>query len=246
MQSRHLDRRQYYEEQATTTRNYVIPFIEEVKNISTHARVLEVGCGEGGNMLPFAEMGCEVVGVDINESQLKRAKAYLDQDGFGSIKLLHEDIYNVTIVQIGLFDVIFLRDVIEHIPNQEKFILYIKSFLKQDGILFFGFPPWQMPFGGHQQVMKGWVSKLPYIHLLPRSLYTSILKIGGVPPQVILSRMDIRNTGINIERLEQCVKRAHMIVLRRTHYFTNPNYKTKFGLPIVRVKPSRKMLQPII
>lgn len=38
------------------------------------------------------------------------------------------------------FDLIILKDVIEHIPNQEKFIPYIKQFLKPGGRIFFGFP----------------------------------------------------------------------------------------------------------
>ena len=52
------------------------------------------------------------------------------------------------------FDVIILKDVIEHVPEQEKFVPYLKNFLKPGGQIFFGFPPWYMPFGGHQQVCK--------------------------------------------------------------------------------------------
>ena len=66
MQSRHKDRRQYFNEQAITTREYVLPFIEEIKKLEKGDRIFEVGCGEGGNLIPFIERRMEVTGVDIN------------------------------------------------------------------------------------------------------------------------------------------------------------------------------------
>ena len=64
MQERHTNRERYFEEQAHTTRNYYIPYIK--KNIGNlQNKVLEVGCGEGGNLLPFAELGCDTIGIDI-------------------------------------------------------------------------------------------------------------------------------------------------------------------------------------
>ncbi len=230
MQERHKDRRRYYEEQAYTTEKYVIPFINDVKMITSDMRVLEVGCGEGGNLLPFLKMGCEVIGVDINESQLGRARSYLAADGYNQVDLILEDIYKVSIESVGIFDVIFLRDVIEHIPDQEKFMKYIKSFLKPDGIIFFGFPPWHMPFGGHQQVLKGWVSKLPYIHLLPKVLYVGLMKLANVPESTIESRMEIRETGLSLETFERHLKTSELAISKRDLYVFNPNYEIKFGL----------------
>ena len=52
----------------------------------------------------------------------------------------------------------------------------LKILLKDKGQIFFGFPPWYMPFGGHQQVAhKKWTSKLPYYHILPMPIYKAIL-----------------------------------------------------------------------
>jgi 2-polyprenyl-3-methyl-5-hydroxy-6-metoxy-1,4-benzoquinol methylase len=89
------------------------------------------------------------------------------------------------------FDVIFLRDVIEHIHNQERFIGFIKRFLKDDGVIFFAFPPWRMPFGGHQQIIPNrFLSMLPFYHILPKYLYKWIL-MGG--RSVALYRLSIGN-----------------------------------------------------
>ena len=235
MQSRHKDRRQYFNEQTITTREYVIPFINGIKTLNEDDRILEVGCGEGGNLIPFVERGMEVTGVDINTRQLERAREYLDESGFHEVSIINQDIYKTTPEELGKYDLIFLRDVIEHIPDQERFMSYIKTYLKSDGIIFFGFPPWQMPFGGHQQIFKGWLSKMPYIHLLPRPLYVALMKLAKVDQARIDSRLEIVDTGISLERFERCVQQAGLRILKKTHFVTNPNYKTKFNLPIIKV-----------
>ena len=73
MQKRHTNRERYFEEQAQTTRNYYIPYIKEYTG-NLPNKVLEVGCGEGGNLLPFAELGCDVIGIDRTSSSLKGKK----------------------------------------------------------------------------------------------------------------------------------------------------------------------------
>ena len=55
MQKRHTDRESYFGEQSQTSKNYYIPYIKEVIG-HIPDKVLEVGCGEGGNLLPFAKM----------------------------------------------------------------------------------------------------------------------------------------------------------------------------------------------
>ena len=74
MQKRHLDRKLYFEEQSITTRDYVIPYISQHLQLKRGMRVLEIGCGEGGNMPPFLEIGCTVVGIDILESKIEKAR----------------------------------------------------------------------------------------------------------------------------------------------------------------------------
>jgi len=232
MQDRHKNRKQYFNEQGITTKKYVIPYISEVKTIDKNTRLLEIGCGEGGNMSPFIEMGCEVVGVDLNSRQIANAKTYIAQDyENANATLLDQNIYDLTTDDIGSFDVVMLRDVIEHIPNQSKFLAHLKSFLKPDGVVFFGFPPWTMPFGGHQQVCQSkLLSVTPYFHLLPKFLYRLILKTYGETEGKIESLMEIKDTGIGISKFQRIVKQNGYKFLRKTHYLINPNYEIKFGL----------------
>jgi hypothetical protein len=42
--------------------------------------------------------------------------------------------------------------------------------------------------------------------------------------------MEIKETGISIERFEKIVKRTGFRIVNQLHYFLNPIYEYKFGL----------------
>lgn len=232
MQERHADRALYFKEQGLTTERYVIPYIREVKEIGPQSTILEVGCGEGGNLTPFLDLGCRVVGIDIMKDQIALARRYFSgHPNESNLTLIDQDIYQVHPGTLPAFNVIFLRDVIEHIPDQERFMHYIRSFMAPDGIIFFGFPPWRMPFGGHQQVCKSkFLSRLPWYHLLPNSLYTGLLKAFGESDELVKALLEVKETGISISRFHQCLAGAGWKIKKETYYLINPNYETKFGL----------------
>lgn len=229
MQNRHNNRTKYFNEQVSTTSNFVIPYIEKSLRLSKETKVLEVGCGEGGNLVPFIERGCQVTGIDISANKIKNAKQFLADYKPETVSLICDDIYNCS--DLGIFDVIFLRDVIEHIPNQDQFMVFLKNLMKAETVVFFAFPPWQNPFGGHQQICKGkLLSHLPYFHLLPTSLYRGLLKTLGESEATINGLLEIKETGISIERFENILKNSGFIIENKTLYFINPNYQTKFNL----------------
>jgi SAM-dependent methyltransferase len=232
MQKRHSDRKIYFEEQVYTTGRYVIPFIDELMAVKSGLRVLEVGCGEGGNLVPFLEKGCRVTGVDISAGKIEAAKAFFaDAPSKNHIRLLAMDIYDAAGALDGPFDLIFMRDVIEHIHDQDRFMGYIKRFLKPGGLFFLAFPPWHNPFGGHQQICENRVlSRLPYFHILPAFLYKGLLKLGGESDKKIESLMEIKETGISIERFHRIIRKNGFKVVKKTFYIINPNYEVKFGL----------------
>lgn len=232
MQQRHKDRKQYFDEQVYTTEKYVIPFVNEFMAITKDMAILEIGCGEGGNMKPFLDMGCQVVGIDLNEGQIENAKVYFaDHPNVANLKLILRDIYKMKPNELGEFDLIIMRDVIEHIPNQEKFMAYVKQFLKPTGKFFLGFPPWYMPFGGHQQIMNHkYFSKLPYYHLLPMPLYKGVLNMVEKSEKIRNELVEIKETGISIERFRRIVKTENYNIDKEVMYLFNPNYEIKFGL----------------
>lgn len=231
MQERHSNLDLYFKEQYTTCKNYIIPFIEQKKKFNSSSRVLEVGCGYGGNLLPFLEIGCHVTGVDIRPYSIERAKEYLDIQNRTNLELVCSDIYEAEGLE-NSFDVIFMKDTIEHIPNQEKFIPLLKKFLKDDGVIFQGFPPWCNPFGGHQQMCRSKIlSKTPWIQLLPRPIYKGVLKLFGENEVTIDGLLtDAYDTGISVQRFLRICKKNDLKLGASTFYFINPNYEVKFKL----------------
>ena len=229
--------------QQENAEEYVIPFIEKNIALKPGARVLEIGCGEGGVLAAFINKGCIGVGVELHDSRLELARNLLkDAIEAGKITFIASDIYEVSQEELGgRFDLVIMKDVIEHIHDQQKLLERLHEFLLPKGAIFFGFPPWQMPFGGHQQMCSNkLLSSLPYYHLLPRKMYKWILNRFHQPAEDLL---EIKDTGISIERFEKVVKQTNYKVIDKIHYLINPIYKYKFGwkarkqLPLLRSIP---------
>jgi len=226
----HKDRQKYFNQQYQNAIKYIIPFIDE--ELSSEVSVLEIGCGEGGILKAFLEKDCKITGIDISPNKIENAKKYFYDDiEKGLVEFICRDIYEIDPAQDlnSKYDLIILKDTLEHIHNQEKLLKYIKEFLKPDGKIFIAFPPWQMPFGGHQQMCDHkFLSFLPYFHLLPKKVYAKILKIFG--EKKIEEFLEIKETGISIERFEKILKHLHYRVEKKLFYFINPNYEIKFNL----------------
>jgi SAM-dependent methyltransferase len=230
----HTDKPRYFQYQYLTAKEYIIPFVSPFYDWDKEWRVLEIGCGEAGVLKAFLEKGCLATGIELYESRVDNAKKFLHEDvESGRLDFITRNVYDIDVQKdIGHgFDLIILKDVIEHIHDQERFIPKLKEFLNPNGKVFFGFPPWYMPFGGHQQNLKGkLLSKVPYFHLLPTPAYRGILKTFGESQQKVDNMLEIKETGISIERFERIVKKSGFKIESRKLWLLNPIYKYKFGL----------------
>lgn len=246
MQERHLNRKIYFNELAKTSREYYIGHVGQYIELTPQTRVLEIGCGEGGNLLPFAELGCQTTGIDINGKQIENAKLFFEEQGLKAV-FIHSDFLKVPLPETeqDLFDLVLIHDVIEHIEPEDKpaFFDHMKRFMKPGALAFFGFPAWQMPFGGHQQVCKNKVvSKLPFIHLLPAKSYRKLLEKSGEASGLVDELLSIKRSKMPVELLEKLAKSADMEVVKRTFWVINPHYKVKFHLiPLREIWPFTKI-----
>jgi len=234
MQKRHKDRKRYFNEQVYTTKNYIIPYIEHFVSVS-NKRVLEIGCGEGGNLLPFIERNCKVHGVDLAQDKISNGQEYLHEYiSNKQCKLEAIDIFDTTIDT--KFDIIFYRDVIEHIPDHKALLQLSKKLLNSGGIILVIFPPWQNPFGGHQQMLQSKVlSKIPYIHLLPDTLYRNILEANGERDVVIDELIGLNKSKVTVESFKKYSDSVGLNIKDLRLYFINPNYEVKFNLkPVIQ------------
>lgn len=233
MQKRHTDRYRYFREEAATTEKYFIPYLSEFMDVGDIS-VLEVGCGEGGNLLPFARRGCRVVGVDLSEQRVRQAESFFSRECAAGT-FVCDDVMHYR-GNGRLFDLIVCHDVVEHIPEKGKMLLALKRLLAPGGRLFIAFPAWQMPFGGHQQIACSWVvSHLPFVHLLPELAFSLMLRLFGEDASKINELISIRRTRCTVEMFEREAAYAGYTVCDRRLWLVNPHYEVKFGLRPIRL-----------
>jgi len=233
----HKSKVKYFEIQKRVTKEYIIPYIKTMRPIPPTTRVLEIGCAEAGVLAAFLEKGCErVVGIELSASRVELAKNFLKKwIDEGKADIINKNIYDLEPSSSFQFDIVILKDVIEHIPNQEVFIGHLKKLVAPGGLVFFAYPPWQMPFGGHQQILSNPIlQKLPWFHLLPMSWYLGILKWAKENPATIKELKEIKETGISIQELKRYLSSNDAKVIKETYWLTNPIYTFKFNIsPLV-------------
>ena len=230
MQERHSDYEQYFRESEKSCLKYYLPYLKEQTSLSmgNETNILEVGCGLGGNLAPFAKLGCNVKGVDIDPLSISWAKNLFQKynlDGTFISCDIHEykDCSN--------YQIIMLHDAIEHISNKKNLMFRLRELLSEDGVLYIAFPAWCMPFGGHQQVSRTkFVSRCPFIHLLPQNVFVWLLRHLGEPEAVIQDFLNIKRTRMSIQKFQRLCTDTHFEVIHRRLYFINPHYEMKFGL----------------
>ena len=232
MEEFHKDKQRYFDIQFLNAKNSIVPFVSDHMDLNKDTHVLEIGCAEGGVLKAFIERGCTCTGIELSANRVVLAEKFQPEAiASGQLNFISRDIYLIDPNELPhRFDLIILKDVIEHIHNQEKFMAEVSKLLAPGGCIFFGFPAWRMPFGGHQQIGRSkMVSKIPYHHLLPMPLYKGYLKAFGEPEKVVDDLVEIKETGISTSRFEKLVVKNGYHTLKRIKYFIAPIYELKFG-----------------
>jgi len=100
-------------------------------------RVLEIGCGRGGNLLPMAEQlpGGHFVGIDLSRVQIEEAKAWALDLGFSNVDLWQMDVLDID-ASLGMFDYIVCHGVFSWVPlkAQQAILRICRENLVPNGI----------------------------------------------------------------------------------------------------------------
>jgi 2-polyprenyl-3-methyl-5-hydroxy-6-metoxy-1,4-benzoquinol methylase len=102
------------------------------------ARVLDLGCGDGGLSAAFARAGAEVTGIDSDEWRVHRARALAHDLGL-DIRFLVKTDFGESLPDAS-FDVIVTNDVIEHVDSFDRLARGQSRLLAPGGVLYFN-PP---------------------------------------------------------------------------------------------------------
>jgi ubiquinone/menaquinone biosynthesis C-methylase UbiE len=104
-------------------------------------KAIDVGCGPLGVLPVLAELvGSEgvVVGVDMDEPSLQRARMILDQQGLEWVRLAHANINEMApsaVCPPGPFDVAFCRNVLTHQQDAAETLRRIAAIVRPGGYI---------------------------------------------------------------------------------------------------------------
>jgi SAM-dependent methyltransferase len=99
---------------------------------SKPGKALEIGCGDGRELLYLKEKGWQVVGTELSESSGAAAKS------------AGLEVHNASLEELkfpdGHFDVIMMWHVIEHLPTPRQTLQEVHRILKPNGMLLLACP----------------------------------------------------------------------------------------------------------
>ncbi len=116
----------------------------------SHARVLEIGCAAGGNLIPFAATHPQAlaVGIDLSQVQIDQGRARAQTLGLDNVQFAAEDISRIDADAWGHFDFIVAHGVYSWVPAdvQDAILSSIRSLLAPEGIAYVSYntyPGWK-------------------------------------------------------------------------------------------------------
>ena len=102
-------------------------------------RVLEIGCTDGGNLLPMAEVlpNADFIGIDVSTRALTMGRECIEALGLPNIRLLELDLLDMP-EDFGAFDFIIAHGVYSWVPPQvrEKLLAVCRAHLAPHGIAY--------------------------------------------------------------------------------------------------------------
>ena len=222
----------HFYEQKQYTKEYLLPYFQ--KNIPEFHKktVLEVGCAEGGLLTVLLDIGMHAVGIEISPERVEIAKK-----NNPSVNITVGDIMDPKLPEFikDKFDVIIIREVIEHLHDKKSTFENLGRLLKDEGYVFISFPPKRSPFAGHQQIGKSFLKAIPYLHILPRLILKPVAKSLGEGEGYIDEIKLHYSTGCTIHELEfQCLLQ-NFIPIKKDYFLFRPIYALRFGLPTIKL-----------
>jgi SAM-dependent methyltransferase len=119
----------------------------------SRARILELGCAQGGNLIPLAWRwpGSDCVGVELSRVQAEAGAAFVQALGLPNVRILHGDLAALP-EDLGEFDYLIAHGVFSWVPPsvQQALLEVCRRHLSPHGIAYISF-----------NVAAGWASLQP-------------------------------------------------------------------------------------
>ncbi len=150
-----------------TFRNIITTFNLDKKS------VLDIGCSYGEFLTHF---GTDSVGVTITQEEVAYGKK-------NNLDIRYGNIEDPSFVLDQTFDVIFANNIFEHLYSPHQFLVDVKKYLKNDGLLILGVPcmPIITPLV-HLKKFRGALA-MAHINFFTKSTLIKTVERGGWLPE---------------------------------------------------------------
>lgn len=218
----------HFFEQRKHGENYLIPFLERECPEFRTFQILDVGCAEAGFLDALHAAGIPGLGLELEAERLAISKSFNP-----GLEIIEGDIADPAIVSrvARSFNLIVIRDVIEHIPCKDTVFEHLNALLRPGGFIYITFPPRFSPFGGHQQNAKSYLRRIPWLHLLPAIVVRALGRAAGEHPKIVESIITQRHIGLSIRQFEELAAKHGYRIYRKELFLFRPVYRVRYGLP---------------
>ncbi len=221
----------YWQYEYDVVAKYLVPLMKSWGVKTEGARMLDVGCGDGGGLAALFDAGMICKGYDIEPRRVERA---LQMNDGRAMTLTVGNIYLHPVPFAGEhFDLVVLHDVFEHLEHKLESLQTLKSYLSPNGKLLITFPPYYSAFGGHQQLMRTWFARLPFIHLVPFMLTKVFPRLKKEHPAFVEEIQKLGTLKMSMRKFEQLLPDAGLNIAGKQAYVISTNH-IRFGLKPLR------------
>ena len=195
--------------------------------------VLDYGCGPGYQAVAMAREGARsVVGIDINQKWLERARALAAENKCDDrVSFSEAGSFLAESSNRGKFDVVLCCGSFEHFGDSAKELAHMKSLTRPGGKILITFAePWLSPHGSH---MDGFC-RLPYINVFfsektVMAVRSRFRDDGATRYEEILSGLN----RMTLAKFERIIRNSGLRV-EHQNYFATKNLPVVKNIPYLR------------
>ncbi len=218
--------RRYWQYEYDITARYIIPLLKYWQIPTAGASLLDVGCGDGGNMCALIDAGLRCKGFDIESRRIELAEC---MKGERQCEFRTGDLAaDPRPFQNERFNLVFLHDVFEHLEQKEEMLRILGGYLAPVGQIVMTFPPYYSAYGAHQQLLTSPLGRIPFIHLVPGFCGKIFSRLPGETPVFVTEIQKLARLRMGISTFENIVRRTGFSIRAKRLYLISPNH-IRFG-----------------
>jgi 2-polyprenyl-3-methyl-5-hydroxy-6-metoxy-1,4-benzoquinol methylase len=206
---------------------YLFSVLWEMKATRLRMKVLDVGCGNGAIAFAVASLGCEVLGIDVDESSIEHARRV---NRFPNARFAAVSDENFDLRE--KYDLIICSEVLEHLQRPGPLLKTIVAHMKDDGLLLVTVPNGYGPrevFGRAEKFMR---EKLGLGKLLDRGRVRMKMLDAATKCAVHTSNPDQDHVQkFTLARLKELMEKAGLRVIQcvKSIFLFSVVFRTRSG-----------------